>query len=206
MYLGFYAEAEQVLRAMGERGDIVRTMQRAMGGVPRDLVVFVPGENARHVVGRVAAKGMADELHDRGYLVVDGTDGRAHYVALNAKVELEQYPVGSVVEARGSAHIRAADKNIAALAVDGLYKHRTDHHLTVAKVQAAPERDPKRWRMPMCAALKHCAERHRGASGRGRLAGADWTFPNKVGDTTRNGWATWQWNCVRICPSNGRCA
>ena len=132
---------QQTLTTMGERGDILRTMQRAMGGVPRDLLVFAPGENTRHVVGRVAAKGMADELHDRGYLVVDGTDGRAHYVALNAKVELEQYPVGSVVEARGSADIRAADKNIAALAVDGLY--RTDHHLTVAKAQAAPERDPK---------------------------------------------------------------
>ncbi len=136
-----HAEAEQALRAMGERGDIVRTMQRAMGGIPRDLVVFAPGENARHVVGRVVAKGMADELHDRGYLVVDATDGKAHYVALSAKVELEQYPVGSVVEARGSADIRAADKNIAALAVDDLY--RTDHHLTMAKVQATPERDPK---------------------------------------------------------------
>ncbi|WP_413439438.1 DUF3363 domain-containing protein [Sulfuriferula sp. GW1] len=134
------AEAEQVLRTMGERGDIVRTMQRAMNGVPRDLAVFEPGENARPVVGRVAAKGMADELYDRGYLVIDGIDGKAHYVALNAKVELEQYPVGSVVEARGSAEIRAADKNIAALAVDGVY--RTDHHLTIAKVQATPERDP----------------------------------------------------------------
>ncbi len=136
-----HAEAEQVLRAMGERGDIVRTMQRAMSGVPRDLAVFEPGENARPVVGRVAAKGMADELYDRGYLVVDGTDGKAHYIALNAKVELEQYPVGSVVEARGSAEIRAADKNIAALAVDGLY--RTDHHLTMATTQATPTRDPK---------------------------------------------------------------
>ena len=135
------ADAEQVLRTMGERGDIVRTMQRAMSGVPRDLAVFNAGENARSVVGRVAAKGMADELYDRGYLVVDGTDGKAHYIALNAKVELEQYPVGSVVEARGSAEIRTADKNIAALAVDGLY--RTDHHLTIATAQATPMRDPK---------------------------------------------------------------
>jgi hypothetical protein len=84
---------------------------------------------------------MADELYDRGYLVVDGTDGKAHYIALNAKVELEQYPVGSVVEARGSAEIRAADKNIAALAVDGLY--RTNHHLTMATAQATPTHDPK---------------------------------------------------------------
>jgi len=132
---------QQTLTTMGERGDILRTMQRAMGGARREFVVFVPAENARHVVGRVAAKGMADELHDCGYLVVDGTDGKAHYVALGAKVELEQYPVGSVVEVRGSADIRAADKNIAALAVDGLY--RTDHHLAMAKAQATPERDPK---------------------------------------------------------------
>ena len=134
-----HAEAEQVLRMMGERGDIVRTMQRAMSGMPRDFSVFESGENARPVIGRVAAKGMADELCDRGYLVIDGIDGKAHYVALNAKVELGQYPLGSVVEARGSTNIRAADKNIAALAVDGLY--RTDHHLTMAKVQATPGRD-----------------------------------------------------------------
>ncbi len=134
-----HAEAEQVLRAMGERGDIVRTMQRAMGGEHRDLAVFESGENVRPVVGRVAAKGMADELYDRGYLVIDGIDGKAHYVALNAKVELEQYLIGSVVEARGSADIRIADKNIAALVVDGLY--RSDHHLTLAK--ATPERNSK---------------------------------------------------------------
>ena len=134
------ADAEQVLRTMGERGDIVRTMQRAMSGVPRDLAVFDAGENARSVVGRVVAKGMADELYDRGYLVVDGTDGKTHYIALTAKAELEQYPVGSVVEARGSAEVRAADKNIATLAVDGLY--RTDHHLTMATTQATPTHHP----------------------------------------------------------------
>jgi len=64
------------------------------------------------VVGRVVARGMADELHDRGYLVIDGIDGKAHYVALNARTELEQYPVGTVVEARGSTDIRAVDKNL----------------------------------------------------------------------------------------------
>ena len=135
------ADAEKVLRTIGERGDIVRTMQRAMSGVPRDLAVFEPGENSRPVVGRVAAKGMTDELYDRGYLVVDGIDGKAHYVALSAKAGPEQYPVGAVVEARGSANIRAADNNVAALTVNGVY--RTDLHLTMAKAQAAPGHDPK---------------------------------------------------------------
>ena len=134
------ADAERVLRAMGERGDIVRTLKRAMSGMKRELAVFEPGENVRPVVGRVAAKGMVDELHDLGYLVIDGIDGKAHYVALHSKTELEQYPVGAVVEARGSADTRAADKTIAALAVDGLY--RTDHHRAMARTRATPDRDP----------------------------------------------------------------
>ncbi len=136
-----HAEVEAVLRSMGERGDILRTLQRAMGDQPRDLAVFSPGDNVRPVVGRVVAKGLADELYDRGYLVVDGTDGKAHYVTLQAKVELEQYPLGAVVEVRGSTDIRVADKTIAALAVDGLY--RSDLHLSIVKAQTAVERDPK---------------------------------------------------------------
>ncbi|RSC92835.1 DUF3363 domain-containing protein, partial [Pandoraea apista] len=83
-----HADAEKTLRALGERGDIIRTMQRAMSGQPRELAVFEPGEDGRTVIGRVAAKGLTDELHDRGYLVIDGVDGKAHYVALNARDEL----------------------------------------------------------------------------------------------------------------------
>lgn len=135
------ADAEKTLRALGECGDIIRTLQRAMGGQPRELAVFEPGEEGRTVVGRVATKGLADELRDRGYLVIDGIDGKAHYVALNARDELTNYPAGSVVEVRGSAEIRAADRTIVALASDGLY--RTDHHLAVAQGQAKAGRDPQ---------------------------------------------------------------
>ncbi|AGN82920.1 MULTISPECIES: relaxase/mobilization nuclease and DUF3363 domain-containing protein [Pseudomonadota] len=136
-----HADAEKTLRALGERGDIIRTMQRAMSGQPRELAVFEPADDGRTLVGRVAAKGLADELHDRGYLVIDGVDGKAHYVALNARDELASYPTGAVVEVRGSAEVRAADKNIAALASDGLY--RTDHHLAIEQGRAKPGRDPQ---------------------------------------------------------------
>ena len=136
-----HAEAEPTLRAMGERGDIIRTMQRAMSGKLRELAVFQPGEDGRAIVGRVAGKGLADELYDKGYLIVDGMDGKAHYVALPPRSELEPYPTGAVVEVKGSADMRPADRNIAALAVDGVY--RTDHHLAVAQGQATPDRDPR---------------------------------------------------------------
>ncbi|KVR89687.1 relaxase/mobilization nuclease domain-containing protein [Burkholderia vietnamiensis] len=136
-----HADAEKTLRALGKRGDIIRTMQRAMSGEPRELTVFEPGDADRTILGRVAAKGLADELHDRGYLVIDGTDGKAHYVALNAHDELANYPTGAVVEVKGSAEVRAADKNIAALASDGLY--RADHHLAIEQGRAKPGRDPQ---------------------------------------------------------------
>lgn len=135
-----HANAEKTLRAMGERGDIIRTMQRAMNGKQRELAVFQPGKG-RALVGRVAGKGLADELYDKGYLVVDGTDGKAYYVALPPRTELEQYPTGTVVEVKPIADARPADRNIVALAADGLY--RTDHHLAVARQQNMPDRDPQ---------------------------------------------------------------
>lgn len=135
------AEAESTLRTMGERGDIIRTMQRVMSGQQRDLAVFPAGEDGRAIVGRVIGKGLADELYDKGYLVIDGIDGKAHYIALPPRSELEQYPTGSVVEIKGSNDVRAADRNIAALAVDGIY--RTDHHLAVVQGQATHNRDPR---------------------------------------------------------------
>ncbi len=136
-----HTDAESTLRVVGERGDIIRTMQRAMSGRQRELTVFQPSEDSLVIVGRVVGKGLADELYDKGYLVIDGIDGKAHYVVLPPRSELEQYPTGAVVEVKGSADVRAADRNIAALAVDGVY--RTDHHLAVAQGQAKPDRDPR---------------------------------------------------------------
>ncbi|WP_375739347.1 DUF3363 domain-containing protein [Pseudomonas boanensis] len=134
-------DTEATLRAMGERGDIVRTLQRAMGSAQRDLAVFEPGGGGPAVVGRVVAKGLADELHDRGYLVVDGLDGKAHYLALPARTELADYPIGAVVETRNLGEPRALDRSIASLAADGLY--RADHHLALARSQDAEGHDPE---------------------------------------------------------------
>ena len=135
------ADAEKTLRALGERGDIVRTMHRALKDKQREMVVFEPGRGDQVVVGRVAGKGLGGESHDKGYLVVDGIDGRAHYVALTAHANLEDYPTGAVVELRSLNKLRVADQSIAALVSDGLY--RTDHHLAVVRSQATAGRDPQ---------------------------------------------------------------
>ncbi|ARS49336.1 type VI secretion protein [Ectopseudomonas mendocina] len=134
-------DAEATLRAMGERGDIVRTLQRAMGSTQRELALFEPGKDGSVVVGRIVSKGLADELNDRGYLVVDGLDGKAHYLALPARAELADYPIGGLVETRSLSEPRAVDRSIVALAADGLY--RTDHHLALARSQAVEGQDPE---------------------------------------------------------------
>lgn len=127
------SDVEPMLRAMGERGDIVRTMQRALGAQQREMAVFSSREPLRPVIGRVVGKGLADELLERSYLVIDGIDGRAHYIVLPAGAALENFPAGAVVEARGEVDGRAVDKTIAGLAEGDLY--RTDLHLTLLRAQ-----------------------------------------------------------------------
>lgn len=174
-----HASAEPTLRAMGERGDIIRTMQRAMGGRQRELAVFQPGDNGRTIVGRVVGKGLADELHDKGYLVIDGNDGKAHYVALPPRSALEQYPTGAVVEVKGSTDVRTADRNITALAIDGVY--RTDHHLALAQGRATPDRDPRE----VVAAHVRRLEALRRAGIVEREAEGVWRVPNDLAERGR---------------------
>ncbi len=124
--------AEQTLRELGERGDILRTMQRAMADTQRDLNIVQPGHDGS-VSGRVAAKGLTGESHDRPYLIIDGVDGRAHHVTLPRDAQLSSYPVGAIVEAGGALPPRALDRRIAAMAVDGLYARDTHRAMLVKR-------------------------------------------------------------------------
>ena len=133
-------DLETVLRTQGERGDIVRTMQRAMSGAKRDWVLFNPAGDHARIIGRIAGKGIADELSERGYLVVDGIDGRAHYAPLAPDTDLEQFPLGGIVEVRG-VRDRASDKTIASLAQGGVYRTR-DHRAHLQRQPGPPDRDP----------------------------------------------------------------
>ncbi|WP_433696473.1 DUF3363 domain-containing protein [Paraburkholderia phenoliruptrix] len=161
---------------MGERVDILRTMQRAMSGRQRELAVLQPGADDRAVIGRVVDKGLADELCDKGYLIVDGTDSKAHYVSLPPRAELEQYPAGAVVEVKGAADVRAADRNMTALAVDGVYC--SDHLLAVGQGQAKPDRDPRE----VVAAHVRRLEALRRAGIVEREAGGVWRVPDDLAE------------------------
>lgn len=132
-----HADAEKTLRALGERGDIIRTMQRAMRGEPRELAVFEPGDDGNErILGRVAAEGWPTNCATGAIWSSTAWTARPTTSRSTPATSWRTIPTGAVVEVKGSADVRAADSNIAALASDGLY--RTDHHLAVAQGQAVP--------------------------------------------------------------------
>ncbi|XXQ52582.1 DUF3363 domain-containing protein [Xenophilus aerolatus] len=128
---------DQTLAAMGERGDILRTMHRAMKGEQRELVTDPPADAS--VVGRIAGKGLGDELHDRPCLVVDGIDGRAYYLKLPAGIDLGGLPLGGIVEFRPPTRESIVDRNILAVARDGIYT-TASHRAQLVQIG---DRDPE---------------------------------------------------------------
>lgn len=124
------------LRRIGERGDIIRTMQReiaARGNAYRhaDRVIFdAGGEGSGKLLGRVVSRGLADEFRDRHYLLVDGVDGRLHYVDAGPGANLEPTPEGAVVRiAARQAAVRQADRTIAEVATANGGRYTRDAHL-----------------------------------------------------------------------------
>lgn len=80
-------ELEGKLRRLGERADKIKMMQRALTEVglqraPGTLAVFDRGNRKEPLIGKVVGTGLIDEISDRHWVVVDGTDGRVHYVDL----------------------------------------------------------------------------------------------------------------------------
>jgi type IV secretory pathway VirD2 relaxase len=135
-------DLEPTLRAMGERGDIVRTLQRAFAGESRPLEILHDAGAPGTTTGRIVRKGLADELNDRGFLVIDGLDGKGRYVALPPGAVLADYPQSAVVSIRTvAAGPRPADRAIAAVAEGDLY--RPDRHLISARADAGPTDDPE---------------------------------------------------------------
>ena len=134
-------QLEQTLRHLGEQGDIIKIMHRAMAsqkverGVEQIVIHGKDEAIKTPITGRLLGRGLgADELGDRVHLVIDGIDGRTHYIELPTGVmSIETMPIGAIIEVgTASRQPRAADQNIAHLAEanDGIY--RVANHLAAA--------------------------------------------------------------------------
>ncbi|VFU10163.1 Type VI secretion protein [Methylocella tundrae] len=96
--------AETTLRELGERGDIIKRMHRALTerGIERGAASYVlAGESLDDpVIGRLVDRGLNDELKGTAYAVVDGVDGRTHHINLPDLKAAADSAMGSIVELR----------------------------------------------------------------------------------------------------------
>jgi hypothetical protein len=78
-------------------------MHRALAGqgIERDPARFVlDGGPPDGLVGRLAGRGLDDELRGSGYAVVEGLDGHTHHVRLADLDDASDAPIGGLVEIR----------------------------------------------------------------------------------------------------------
>jgi type IV secretory pathway VirD2 relaxase len=129
-------DLEPVLRRMSERGDIIKAIHReltreGLTRLPSDYVIYDPAEpRPGRLVGRVLARGLSDELDDRHYLIVDGADGKTHYVEIGKGGETEAIPAGAIVAIEPkSTSPRPADRTVAEIAATNGGRYSIDIHL-----------------------------------------------------------------------------
>lgn len=97
-------DIEETLRELGDRGDIIKTMHKAMS---RSLGSSDPARFAVHetapgdsLVGRLVERGLHDEVSGTAYAVVDGADGRIHHLRFADLEMTGDGKPGSIVELR----------------------------------------------------------------------------------------------------------
>ena len=95
---------EPTLRDLGIRGDIIKTMHRAMSGADRepDIAGFaIHGDApADPVLGRLVQRGLDDELKGSAYAIVEGVDGRTHHLRFSDLELTGDARPGAIVETR----------------------------------------------------------------------------------------------------------
>lgn len=129
-------DLEPTLRAMGERSDIIKTMHREMkrarlarGGA--DMAIYDPAEGeGAPLIGRVVTHGLADELKDRHYLIVDAVDGRTHYADIGDGDKTEPVAEGSIVAITPKpTGARQVDRTVAEIATAHEGRYSLDIHM-----------------------------------------------------------------------------
>ncbi|UVK47537.1 DUF3363 domain-containing protein [Mesorhizobium sp. AR07] len=138
-------DAEHVLRDLGTRNDIIKTMHQALADHdiaeergPNQYVTHGT-EITEPVIGRVLAKGLAGDGIDGGlYVVIDGVDGRTHYLETGDDTKFDEVRRGHIVALEPvptKAEPRAADLNIRDLAAEHGGIYRPSEHLEAARLR-----------------------------------------------------------------------
>jgi type IV secretory pathway VirD2 relaxase len=128
-------ELEPMLRVMGKRGDIIATLDREvrareLAASPADYAIYDPARaDAQPIAGLIAARGLSDEQVGREYLIVDGIDGRAHYVEIGVGGD-EHSREGAIVRISPTpVAVRDVDRTVAEIASANGGRYSEDIHL-----------------------------------------------------------------------------
>ena len=78
-------------------------MHRALardGRQPDPGSFAIHGDAQPAVLGRLADRGLQDELNSSAYVVIEGVDGRAHHIRFGSLEATGDAAIGAIVEAR----------------------------------------------------------------------------------------------------------
>jgi type IV secretory pathway VirD2 relaxase len=110
---------EQTLRELEIRGDIIKSMHRAMAAAGREPDVSgfaLHGDDPNDpILGRLMARGLHDELKGSSYAIVEGIDGRTHHLQFSDLELTGDAAPGAIVEAR--AYVDAQGRKRLSLAI-----------------------------------------------------------------------------------------
>ena len=95
---------EPALRDLGIRGDVIKTMHRALSVADREPNVAgfaLHGDEASEpVLGRLVERGLHDELKGTAYAIIEGIDGRTHHLVFSDLEVTGDAKPGAIVETR----------------------------------------------------------------------------------------------------------
>jgi type IV secretory pathway VirD2 relaxase len=97
-------DLEGKLRDLGERGDIIKTMHRAMscqiGSADTGRFAMHDDPPDNPIIGRLVERGLHDELAGSAYAIVDGVDGHVHHLKFSDLEMTSDAEPGAIVELR----------------------------------------------------------------------------------------------------------
>ncbi len=163
---------DDTLRRMGERGDRIRLMQRELTTRRLDragVEQVVTAELREPVVGRLIQRGFSDEHRDRHYMIVDGIDGRVHYVDIGRGGATASVPEGATIRLEPTKiETTSADRTIEAISRANSGRYSVDLHL---------RHDPQASEAYATSHVRRLEAMRRAGAGPERLADGSWSIP-----------------------------
>ncbi len=130
-------DLKNTLTAMAEKGDIIKTLYRNLYKAGKDnlqqkaLIFGTDEASQKSVSGELLKIGLSDELSDRRYVIMDGTDGNHWYVDMGELEQVNDLNMGMIVTVTDAHHgASRVDHHIAEIARQngGVYSEEYHQH------------------------------------------------------------------------------